>query len=677
MKSYLVTGAAGFIGRHLMSELVRRGGVFHLVVEKREPPERLAALAQQWKAPRADIRFLVGDVAKPSLGLRDADVAALRGRVDHVFHLAAVYDMGMDERTARRVNVDGTRHALALARVLGVKEGFHHVSSIAVAGRYRGRFLEGMLDERVRVDHPYFESKFRSEQLVREARDLPRRIYRPGVVVGHSRTGVMDKIDGPYYLFPLIRALGDWLPSWLPLVGPEGGTIPLVPVDFVARAMDHIAHAPGLDGKTFHLVDPDPRPAADVIDLFCRAAGAPRFALRLKWGDSFPLLPDALRSLVAASPAGFVARQAIRLAAAGLDIPPSIFGYLDNPTTFDCRETERALEGSGIECPPLESYAARLWEYWARHLDEGSRRVRALRRELGDKVVVITGASSGIGLEVARQVARRGARLALVSNDRPALDAAAAEIVAAGGRCRTYVADLRDLDACAHLVEQITSDHGRVDVLVNNAGRSIRRSIELSYDRLHDFQRTMQLNYFAAVRLVLGFLPGMRLRRQGQIINVSSVGVLSKAPRYAAYIASKAALDAFSRSIAAEVRGDGVDVTTVYMPLVRTAMIAPTDAYAYTPALSPAAAAELIVDAMDSRPSVVVTPIGRFAALAQAIAPGFADLVQNLSFRLTSDSAAARGRPPVQLAVAPRPGSERRVAARAAIAAGRRARSRA
>jgi NAD(P)-dependent dehydrogenase (short-subunit alcohol dehydrogenase family) len=203
--------------------------------------------------------------------------------------------------------------------------------------------------------------------------------------------------------------------------------------------------------------------------------------------------------------------------------------------------------------------------------------------------------------------------------------------------------DLSHLDDIDRMAAEVLAAHGRVDVLVNNAGRSIRRSIALSYDRMHDFQRTMQLNYFGAVKLILALLPQMRERKSGHIVNVSSTGVQLSVPRFSAYVASKAALDAFSRCIAPEVQGDGVRITTIYMPLVRTPMIAPTGLYKSFPALTPEKAADLVCTAIAHRPKRLATPFGNLVELAYAVNPSSVDLVVNNAYQLFPDSHAARG----------------------------------
>ena len=251
-----------------------------------------------------------------------------------------------------------------------------------------------------------------------------------------------------------------------------------------------------------------------------------------------------------------------------------------------------------------------------------------------DKTILITGASSGIGEATALKLGAAGATVLLVARTKEKLDEVAAEVDAAGGRGLSYPCDLTDPDDVDRMAGVVLEEHGVVDVLVNNAGKSIRRSVNRSYDRFHDYQRTMQLNYFAPVKLILDLLPVMRENGAGHIVNISSIGLQVNTPRFAAYLASKAALDAFSRSIAPEVIGDGVHLTTVYMPLVRTPMIAPTSVYDRVPTLSPEQAAEMITDAIRKRPKRVATTLGSLGQLTYAIAPGAQDLVVNRAYQL-------------------------------------------
>jgi NAD(P)-dependent dehydrogenase (short-subunit alcohol dehydrogenase family) len=189
---------------------------------------------------------------------------------------------------------------------------------------------------------------------------------------------------------------------------------------------------------------------------------------------------------------------------------------------------------------------------------------------------------------------------------------------------------------------EILDEHGGVDVLVNNAGRSIRRSVARSYDRFHDYERTMQLNYFGALKLIMAFLPGMREQKSGHIVNVSSIGVQTNTPRFSAYVASKSALDAFSRCAAPECVADNVKFTTVYMPLVRTPMIAPTDIYKAFPTLTPEEAGKMLTDAMIDKPKRKASRLGTFGEVLYSLSPSTVDIILNTAYNLFPDSTAAK-----------------------------------
>lgn len=256
---------------------------------------------------------------------------------------------------------------------------------------------------------------------------------------------------------------------------------------------------------------------------------------------------------------------------------------------------------------------------------------RNLNDAVKGKVVLITGGSSGIGAAAAKKIAEAGGTVVLVARTLENLENVANDIRAIrgnGGTAHVYPCDLSDMDAIAVMADQVLGDLGGVDILINNAGRSIRRSLELSYDRIHDYQRTMQLNYLGAVQLILKFIPGMRERHFGHIVNVSSVGVQTRAPRFGAYIASKAALDSLCDALQAETVHDNVRFTTVHMALVRTPMISPTTIYDKFPTLTPDQAAGVITDAIVHRPRRASSPFGQFAAVADAVNPAVMDRVR-------------------------------------------------
>ena len=636
--SYFVTGATGFIGRHLVEKLLQREGTIYALV-RAGSRGRLEELRTGWGADGARVVPVAGDLTQAGLAVSEEDLVAMRGEIDHFFHLAAIYDITADAESQEIANVEGTRHALELAGT--VEAGcFHQVSSIAAAGLYRGEWREDMFDEAERLDNnPYFRTKHESERLVREyAR--PWRVYRPGIVVGDSRTGEIDKIDGPYYFFKALQRARRVLPSWLPTVGIEGGEINIVPVDYVAAAMDHIAHEPGLDGRAFHLTDPNPRTAGEVINLFAKAADAPQMALRLDTDVTEPAA-GALRGALKFFPP---AKRALKIGFGQLGLPADVLTYVDYPTSFDSSGAQAALAGSGIEVPPLESYASRVWDYWERNLDPDLFKDRSLAGAVRGKIILITGASSGIGRATAVKVADAGATVLLVARNVEKLEETKAEIAAAGGSAHIHRCDMADIEDIERMAEEVLTYHGHVDILVNNAGRSIRRSVALSYDRFHDYERTIQLNYLGSLRLILALLPTMRARKSGHIVNISSIGVQTNPPRFSAYVASKAALDAFSRVIGSEMVEDRVHITTINMPLVRTPMIAPTRMYDMFPAITPEEAAEMIAKAMVNKPKKVATKLGNFGELLYAVAPKVNDKILNTAYKLFPDSQAAKGK---------------------------------
>ena len=636
--SYFVTGGTGFLGRFLIDNLLKRKGTIHVLVRK-DSLKKFDVLAKKMGWDPKRVLPVTGDMTAPKCGLSAAQVRTLAAKkIRHFFHLAAIYDVTVSAEEQRVANVDGTRHALDLAAALNVG-CFHHTSSIAAAGLYPGVFREDMFDEAEGLDDPYLRTKHDSEGLVRDEKRIKWRIYRPGMVVGHSRTGEMDKIDGPYYFFTFLKKLREMLPPWMPTLGIEGGRINVVPVDFVVDAMDHIAHKPRLDGHCFHLTDPEPMRVGEVLNTFARAGHAPEMTMRID-ARMFAFVPGGIRMAVGNLPP---VKRFVGMLLRDFKIPKETLKFITYPTRFDNRETERALKGSGIKVPALDTYAWRLWDYWERHLDPDLFVDRSLRGKVKNKVVVITGGSSGIGLSTAQRVAEAGATTIIVARGEEELFKARDEMKARGGKVFAYTADLADMAGCDKLVETVLKEHGHVDILVNNAGRSIRRSIEASYDRFHDFERTMQLNYFGCIRLIMGFMPIMTQRRKGHIINISSIGVLANSPRFSAYVASKAALDAFSRCAQGELSGKGISFTTINMPLVKTPMIAPTKMYDSVPTLTPEEAADMVVKGIIEKPSRIATRLGIFSALVNAVAPKAYEVVMNTAFELFPDSAAAKG----------------------------------
>jgi short-subunit dehydrogenase len=278
-----------------------------------------------------------------------------------------------------------------------------------------------------------------------------------------------------------------------------------------------------------------------------------------------------------------------------------------------------SLGATPVSSRNLVAWASRLGD---RDADAG------LRRAVDGKVVLVTGASSGIGRAAAGRFAAAGATVLLVARSEDLLAEVAAEIAAAGGAAYAYRCDLADLDQVDTLVTKVLDQHDHVDVLVNNAGMSIRRKARYSVNRFQDFERPMQLNYFAAVRLTMGLLPTMLERESGQVVNISSWAALLRPARFSGYAASKAALEAWSDSVQGEVLDEGVVFTNVHMPLVRTPMIAPTRLYSRMPALTVDQAASVICDAVVTRSRRVTPLVAGLVGWAESLSPGLGDLIR-------------------------------------------------
>jgi len=630
-----VTGGTGFVGRAVILRLLQRGCAVSALLRP-GARERRAAFIERLEVAAASapgtLSWVMGDIAHTTLGLERDGKAVLAGAA-HVMHIAALYDVFATEDALTRVNVQGTQNVLDAMTELGCTGMLHHCSSIGVSGDHQGTFTEAMLQEGQSFEHPYQRTKFESEVLV-AASKVPHRIYRPGSVVGDSKTGEMDRLDGIYYGFPTIQKLAAALPPWVRLPVPGSlfkGRFNIVPVDYVADAMVHIALNPDAKGTVFNLVDPKPPKFRKVVNHLMKVAGAPQMAPPVELGK-LPLFAANAGRVFDMLPALRELRDGY-LADGGLPSLATIRS-MNLRVRFDDRNTQAALAGSGIACPPFKSYAKQLWRYYEDHLDPKIDRQPRYDAALQGKTVLVTGASRGVGAEVAKLAARHGATTLLVARTEERLEQVAAEIRDAGGAAHVYPVDLSSLDAIDALAKAVVADHGGVDVLVNNAARSIRRPIVDSVDRFHDYERTMGLNYFGPVRLTLGLLDTLR-ERKGAVSNVLTLGVLIPGPFFSAYLASKAALDAFGDSMAAELVHEGVHVSAIYLPLVKTEMIGPTKEYAgRRNVMTAAEAAVMVLDGVVDRKRRVMPGIGRWYAFSNRYRAASATRVMNVLQRI-------------------------------------------
>lgn len=646
--SYFITGGSGFIGRRVIRRLLTSDdtATIYALVRAASLPAFAETIADfdGLTGPDGTQRVIpiIGDLTAQGLGIDTGDVPAL----DHVIHLAAIYDMAADAASQQATNVEGTARVAEFARAHGAL--LHHISSVAVAGKHRGDFSEADFDLGQDFPSPYHRTKFEAEKVVRETEGLRWRVYRPAVVVGDSHTGEMDKVDGPYYFFGLLGALGK-LPAALRIPMPGLGHTNIVPVDFVADAIVGLCvHADntgtdntGAGGEVFHLCEPRMRPITELYNALAPGFGGPR---------GFTALPDRIVTPLVDLTGTGPLRVGRDLLATQQGIPPAVLDGTSFPATFRSEKTLATLSKMGIEVPDLTTYGPRLWRYWSRELDPARHRRTDPRRPLVGKKVLITGGSRGIGKATARMCVARGADVIVVSRNAEELDHAVAELGAtpgadgvSAGTASGYVCDVTDEESVAGLMKSVLAEHGHVDVLVNNAGRSIRRATANSVHRSHDYHRLMAVNFFGAVNMILAVLPHMIERQSGHIVNVTSIAAQTRGARFAGYAASKSALEAFSEATATETLSDHVTFTNVRLPLVRTTMIAPTEIFdnAGSGVWSMDKAASRVLRGIIARPATVSTPMGTLAEVGRRVAPRLTTRILHQDYLLFGESAAS------------------------------------
>ncbi|MDH3201055.1 MAG: SDR family oxidoreductase [Myxococcales bacterium] len=625
-KGAFVTGGTGLIGHAVVERLLERGVPVVLMLRSGADERRAEALTKLNEVARVhdtSLSHVNGDLTEANLGLSDEGMAAL-SQAAHCFHIAALYDIEAPADLTELTNIEGTKNLLSALRKASFRGRLHHVSSIAVAGDYTGTFTESMFEEGQKLPDAYHRSKLESEKLVRES-GLDHRVYRPSSVVGDSKTGEIDRIDGIYYGFGAIQKLAAALPSWVRVPVPRiRGRFNVVPVDYVADAMVHIALSPA-EARVFHLIDPKPQRFVRMMATLVKVAGGPRLGPAIDFSRMRGVKQAG--SMASMLPSVRELRTAV---IKDLGLPANGLSSMNLRVRFDDSNTQAALRDTEIRCPHLKTYAKTLYRYYEDHLDPMTQRPLRYRKALAGKVMLVTGSSRGIGASAARIAAEAGAKVLLVARDEKALEEVAEGIRANGGEAHVYPTDLSDLHEVDALAESVLASHGGVDILVHNAARSIRRPATDALDRFHDYERTMALNYFSPVRLTLRLLPALR-ERAGTISHVLTMGVLVPGPYFGAYLASKSALDAFGDSLAAELHHEGIHVSSVYLPLVKTEMVAPTEEFAgRVDAMTPDQAAIMILDGIVDRKRRVMTPPGRFFALSNRLTPMATIRVLNL-----------------------------------------------
>lgn len=623
-KTIFVTGATGFIGRYVVENLLRRDHRVIALVQtstQATKAQKISTLEDIAKTT-GELAWVVGDITQPELALQSKDRIKVL-QADHVFHLAALYDLEATRESLTRLNTDGTRHLCSWLAESSFQGVLHHVSSIAVAGNYQGVFTEEMFDEGQDFPHAYHQTKYDSERLVRES-GLKFNIYRPGSVVGHSMTGAIDRIDGIYHAFPLLHKVSKSLPSWVKIpVTPIKGGLNIVPVDFVSDALTHIALSKPKPQACFHLTDPRGPSILKLVNTLLREAKGPQLSkLPTSMGTPGPVKAFTMLPIFQEIKENLFSE---------LGLPPgTTMSAINLKVRFDSTETQATLAGTGIDCPPFKAYAKYIQRYYEDHFHPDNHRLDAYRDRFSQKNILITGASRGIGKSAALEAAKAGAHVILVARNADDLKVVQDEIETSGGRATAIATDLSSQDEIDRLITTVETEFGGLDALIHNAARSIRRPIAESRDRHHDYERTMRLNYFAPVRLTLGLLPGL-VEREGSVVMVLTLGVLMPGPFFGAYLPSKAALDIFGDVLAAEYAHTNLHVGSVYLPLVKTAMMAPTKEYQNrVDLMTPEKAAHMILDSVAFRKRRVMLPVGRVFSFANRLAPGPTTRVLNL-----------------------------------------------
>lgn len=351
-RNVLITGATGFIGKRLLNLLLDSGDNVFILTRKKSVTKLKPILNSLKKDKKSRVNIVYGDVRNENVASDKKELEKIRSEITDIYHLAAIYDLGVDKHSAKETNIDGTKNILKLARSIKNLNAFNHTSTIAVAGDFSGTFYEYNFDEGQKFSNWYAWSKFESERHVRNNFGyIPIRIFRPGAVIGDSRTGEMDKIDGPYYII-LLLTLGI---HFITPVSDES-PIPIVPVDFVANAMNYLSRKPDTINKTFCLTDPNPPTYSDFIDIVCEKLETFKPVKKLNLKPILPVLEYPIKSKI------------VKTISRLINVPIEGLTYAFLDIKYDTMNTIKFLSGSGIKCPQFADYSDKIVEYFVNKL---------------------------------------------------------------------------------------------------------------------------------------------------------------------------------------------------------------------------------------------------------------------------------------------------------------------
>ena len=625
---FFLTGASGFLGKYLLELLCKDQDVktIYLLLQDKSRLDYIEQHLLNKNIQMKKIVFIQGDITKKNLDITENKFNLLLGNIDKIYHLAALYDLNANSKKLDLINHQGTKNTLEFAQKIKAKS-FDYISSIAVAGNFSGKFFENDNLKKPKTKNAYYESKYKAELHIHNNCNIVYKIFRPGIIVGSSIDGYIEKVDGIYYIFNLLSELKKNLPAWFSLACPEGGILNLVPVDYVAKAIHKISKSQ-TKNDIFHITDSAPYSFGQIIELLLQEQNSPKINFTIK--NSFlNFLPKGFLSFLKNN---YFLSKIYSVLLEYYKIPKSSLEFINYKTFFDNKNSQKILNKESINCPNLKSYIDVLYQYWDKNKNIENQKEQALVTEIKNKHIVLTGATSGIGLETLKALSCYNINLTVIARDLVKLDKKITDIKNIKANIYKIKADFTDERQIKKAITKSITKFKNVDIIINNAGFSIRRDILKSNNDLENYKKLMQINYFAPLSLILSALDSMKQQNSGHIINISSIGVLTKAPKFSGYIAAKSALENFSYAADAELDKHNIKFTNINMPLVATPMINPVKIYKDIPTISSIDAKDLIMEAIIKKPKRIATKIGIFVNIIHAIMPSFGQVLNSESF---------------------------------------------